>query len=167
MIVFERAQRADDRVDQPGGAARAAGADRAGARAGAVEEESAFLDRPAVVAADRHAVDLLDVVLPHVGEDQVTRAAEVGAVEAETVGVAKAGGEGLGHLARSLERVAGRDAVLAVGAHRIGLPGVNAGFSGSMRSILPSGVLRFCELPPGSMWLAPTSLALPPSPRPR
>ena len=33
-----------------------------------------------------------------------------------------------------------------------------------MRSILPSGVVRFCALPPGSMWLAPTSLALPPSP---
>ena len=82
----------------------------------------AFLDRPAVVAADRDAVDLFDVVLADVGEDQVAG----GAVEAEAVGVAKAVGVDLGHLACVLERVADRDPVLAVGAHRIGAAGRQA-----------------------------------------
>src|SRR3954466_2685315 len=44
------------------------------------------------------------------------------------------------------------------------LPAVRDGFSGSIRSIFPSATPRFCALPPGSTWLAPTSLALPPSP---
>jgi hypothetical protein len=46
------------------------------------------------------------------------------------------------------------------------LVGVKPGLTGSMRNIFPSGVVKFWELPPGSIWLAPTSLAFPPSPRP-
>src|ERR1051326_6495662 len=45
-----------------------------------------------------------------------------------------------------------------------GLEGLRLGLSGSKRNILPSGVLRFCALPPGEMWPVPVSLALPPSP---
>src|ERR1039458_10802427 len=48
-----------------------------------------------------------------------------------------------------------------------GLVGFKAGLSGSNRRNLPSGVLRFWALPPGTMWLAPTSLASPPSPNAR
>src|SRR5687767_12822366 len=46
----------------------------------------------------------------------------------------------------------------------LGLPVVTAGLTASIRSILPMGVVRFWALPPGSMWLSPTSRALPPSP---
>src|SRR5687768_2767205 len=47
------------------------------------------------------------------------------------------------------------------------LVGLSDGAIGSKRSILPSGVVKFCALPYGSMWLAPTSFALPPSPSAR
>ena len=47
----------------------------------------------------------------------------VGAVEGEAVGVAQPVGVDLGHLARPLERVGRRDAVLAVGADRVGAAG--------------------------------------------
>src|SRR3954452_10413419 len=46
----------------------------------------------------------------------------------------------------------------------LGLAGLSSGLVGWMRSILPSATPRFCALPPGSTWLGPTSLALPPSP---
>ena len=128
MVVLQRAQRALDRVDQATGArlarADAAGRQRPGAvGVAAVEDELALLDRPAVVATQHHAVDFLDVALAHVGGDQVASAAQIGAVEGEAVGVAEAVGKGLGHLARSLERVARRDAVLAVGADGVGTAG--------------------------------------------
>ena len=134
----------------PAGLARAAGPDGAGPGIGAVEEEVALLDRPAVVAAEDDAVDLLDVVLADVGQDQIA----VDAVEGEAIRIAQSVGVDLRHLARPLERVGRRDAVLAVAADGIGA----AGGQGRVQRVDPqhlaqSGVLRFWALPPGSMWL--------------
>src|SRR4051812_41905016 len=71
VIVFERAGGAGDGIDQAGGDAGATiaggGADCAG---GLIEEEVAFLHRPAVVAAERDAVDFFDRVLADVGDDE-------------------------------------------------------------------------------------------------
>jgi hypothetical protein len=49
----------------------------------------------------------------------------------------------------------------------LALPVVSEGLTGSNRSIFPNGVVRFCAFPPGSRWLGPTSLELPPSPSAR
>src|SRR5690349_18682094 len=64
VIVLQSALGADDRIDQSGGAARAViSRSRADCAIRAIEQESAFLHCPAIIAADRDAVNFLDVVL--------------------------------------------------------------------------------------------------------
>ena len=118
VVVFEDALRAGNRVDQARGRSWAV-INRRGRTDGAgrlirpdliighVEQVVPFFDGPAIVAALYDAVDLLNVVLAYVGFDQITR----DGVEAIAIGVAKAIGVDLRHLAWRLERVGGRDAV--------------------------------------------------------
>src|SRR5262249_15820374 len=105
----------------PDGTLRAEGRScRAGSTVRAVEQEVAFLDRPAVVFTDLNAVNLFDVILANVGFDQVTR----DEVEAIAIGIAEPIRVDLRHLARALERVARWDSVLAVSADRIRAGGI-------------------------------------------
>src|SRR5207237_2641330 len=62
-------------------------------------------------------------VLADVGDDQLP----VGLIEGEAVGVAEAVGVDLGHLAGGLGGIVGGDAVLAVGAGRVGAAGGEGG----------------------------------------
>ena len=126
------------------------GAGVAGRTVGAVEKEVTFFDRPAVVAADNDAVNLLDVVLADVGMNQL--AIERGRRKSDKdCAIRKRRSPAPGP---ALERIARRDAVLSVGADRIGTAGCQRrDGAGRTARILPSGVLRFWALPPGSMWL--------------
>src|SRR6185503_7458023 len=106
-----------NRVDEAGRNSRAAiagrvadGACGACGAVGAVEKEGAFFDGPTIIAADDDAVYFLNVVLTDVRHDQIP----VQGVEAKAIRVAQPVGISLGDLARALERVARRDAVLAV-----------------------------------------------------
>ena len=101
VVVLQRSERAEigsiSPAGRPGCDCRR-GADRA---VGAIEQEVAFLDRPAVVAAERDAVDFLDVVLADVGEDQIA----VQAIEGEAVRIAKPVGIDFPDLAGARERI--------------------------------------------------------------
>ena len=101
-----------DRIDQVRRHAVVDVVDVAGADAVVVEEELAFLELPAVVAAGGDDVDLLDRVLPDVaGVERVRRG-----VEREAERVAEAVRPDLAEGARLADERVGRgDAVLAVG----------------------------------------------------
>ena len=123
MVVLQRSQRAGDRINQARRTSRAAGIDGsgvAGRSVGVVEKKVAFFDCPAVVAAEDNAVNLLNRVLAHVRLNQIAG----DAVERKTVRIAQPVSINFRHLARALERVGRRNAVLAVGADRVGAGGI-------------------------------------------
>src|SRR5262245_40853842 len=70
VVVFQRRQRPDDRIDEAGWNARTATAwGRTDGSIRAIEQEVTFLDRPTVIAASRDDVNLLDIVLADVSLD--------------------------------------------------------------------------------------------------
>src|SRR5262249_54012887 len=110
VIVFQDTLGAGNRINQSGGRSRAEisgrcadGAGRAGGTVGHVEQEVSFLDCPAVVASSRDAVNLLDIVLPHVGFDQIAG----DRVKGKAIGIAQTVSVDLRNLARPLVRIVG------------------------------------------------------------
>src|SRR5262249_7195640 len=121
VIVLQRPLGAADGIDEAHGKSRAVGSwripDGAGGSEGigVVEQEGAFFDRPAVVAAKDNAVNLLDVVLSNVSMDEVAG----NKVETKPIWVAHAQGVNLSKLACAGKWVACRDAILSVGADNV------------------------------------------------
>src|SRR5205085_5660654 len=127
----ERSAGPGDGIDQARWATGAVGADGAGVASGAggaVEEEGAFLDGPAKIAALYDPVYLFDVILADVAFNEIVGAA---AIEGEAVGIAQAHGVDFRHCTgRAHEGITGRNAILAVSADGIGAGGVERGTDG-------------------------------------
>src|ERR1017187_2324701 len=94
---------------------RAGGAGGPRRTVGHIEKKSPFFDRPAKIAALHDAIDFFNIVLADVALNQV--AGDV--VEGKTIRIAQTIGVDFRHLACAVKRIAGRDAILSVGADRI------------------------------------------------